>query len=61
MLKATRGFEIDYCAVVDPTSLDNLERVDREARLLLAGSFGTGKRQVRLIDNGPLFPGVERA
>jgi len=57
VLKATPGFTLDYCAVVEPESLEPVESVDTTRRLLLAGSFGTGKRQTRLLDNGPLFPG----
>lgn len=56
VLKATTGFETDYVAVVDPETLEPVSEVGAMARLLIAGSFGTGARRVRLIDNGPLFP-----
>lgn len=57
VLRETSGFTPAYCAVVDPTTLEPIDSIDAPARLLLAGSFGTGKREIRLIDNGPLFPG----
>jgi pantoate--beta-alanine ligase len=61
VLMETSGFARDYCAVVDPNTLERVTEVRDVSRLLIAGSFGTGRRQVRLLDNGPLFPGVERA
>lgn len=56
VLAATSGFETDYVAVVDPDTLEPVDQIGAVARVLLSGSFGTGKKQVRLIDNGPLFP-----
>jgi pantoate--beta-alanine ligase len=56
VLKDTPGFTPAYCAVVDPETLEPIESIERPARLLLAGSFGSGKREIRLLDNGPLFP-----
>lgn len=56
VLAATSGFETDYVAVVHPDTLEPVSEIGAAARLLLAGSFGTGAKRVRLIDNGPLFP-----
>jgi len=41
------GLTLDYAAVVDPTTLVPLDRVDRPARALVAARLG----RVRLIDN----------
>ena len=41
------GLTLDYAAVVDPTTLAPLDRVDRPARALVAARLG----RVRLIDN----------
>ncbi|MBM2810418.1 MAG: pantoate--beta-alanine ligase [Chloroflexi bacterium] len=46
------GLDVDYAAVVHPSSLEPLERIGREARALLAARLGP----VRLIDNAPLRP-----
>jgi pantoate--beta-alanine ligase len=51
VLDATPGFSCDYVEIRDPLTLAPLSRLDRDARLLLAGRLGG----VRLIDNGPLF------
>jgi pantoate--beta-alanine ligase len=50
---AARGLTLDYAAVVDPISLEPLDRVDRPARALVTARIG----RVRLIDNAPLTPG----
>jgi pantoate--beta-alanine ligase len=44
---------LDYLAVVDPMTLEPLEQVDREARIVAAMFF----EKVRLIDNVSLVPG----
>ena len=44
---------LDYLAVVDPATLEPLERVEREARVVAAMFF----ERVRLIDNVALVPG----
>lgn len=41
---------IDYIAIVDPYTLQDVEEIDKEARLLLAVRIG----KTRLIDNAPL-------
>jgi pantoate--beta-alanine ligase len=47
------GFSsIDYVALVDATSLEPLEKLDREARLMVAARIGT----TRLIDNIAVNP-----
>ncbi|MFZ9887893.1 MAG: pantoate--beta-alanine ligase [Myxococcota bacterium] len=56
VLAAAEGFTTDYVAVVDPRTLEAMDMLGSGARCLLAGSFGHGPEQVRLIDNGPLFP-----
>jgi pantoate--beta-alanine ligase len=50
----TPGAEIAYIEVRDDRTFGRVDVVEREARLLLAVKLGG----VRLIDNGPLFPGV---
>jgi pantoate--beta-alanine ligase len=45
-----RGVEPDYVAVVDPTTLAPLERIDRRALMVVAAHVGP----VRLIDNAIL-------
>ncbi|MBI3972611.1 MAG: pantoate--beta-alanine ligase [Chloroflexi bacterium] len=50
VLISTPGATIDYVAVVDPVTLEPLERVDGPARALIAARLGL----VRLIDNAPL-------
>ncbi len=47
---------LDYAAVVDPDSLEPLERLDGPGRALIAGRVGS----TRLIDNCALTP-PERA
>jgi pantoate--beta-alanine ligase len=54
VLGRTAGVTIHYVDVRDARHLLPVARVDREARLLIAASV----EGVRLIDNGPLFPGV---
>ncbi len=49
------GVELDYAAIVDPRTLEPIERVANEARALIAARVGG----VRLIDNAALIP--ERA
>lgn len=46
------GGRVDYVAIVDPTELSPLDRVDSSARLAVAAWFGT----TRLIDNIALEP-----
>ena len=41
---------VDYVEIVDPLTLEPLERLEGEARLMLAAFVGS----TRLIDNGPL-------
>ena len=41
------GAELDYAVVADPGTLEPLERVSGDVRLLVAARFG----DVRLIDN----------
>jgi pantoate--beta-alanine ligase len=50
VLLDTPGVEPDYVAIVDPATLEPLERLDRPARALVAARLG----HVRLIDNVPL-------
>lgn len=47
VLRATPGLEIDYVALVDPLTLEPVERLDAPARALIAARLGS----VRLIDN----------
>jgi len=47
---ARPGVELEYAAVVDPETLEPLERVDETARAIVAGRVG----DVHLIDNAPL-------
>ncbi len=54
VVEATAGTEIAYVEVRDARTLAKIERVEREARVLLAVKLGG----VRLIDNGPLFHSV---
>ncbi len=51
-LTAHPGVTPDYAAVVDPTTLEPLARVETEARALVAARVAG----VRLIDNLPLVP-----
>ncbi len=50
-----RGLELDYAVVVDPRTLEPLDRVDRTARALIAGRVG----RTRLIDNAALAPSAD--
>ena len=54
VLTATPGVELHYVEVRDARHVLPVARVERESRLLIAATIGG----VRLIDNGPLFPGV---
>lgn len=45
------GLEIEYVDICDATTLENLERLDRPARLLVAARAG----KTRLIDNCPIY------
>ena len=54
VLTATPGVELHYVEVRDARHLLPVARVERESRLLIAATVGG----VRLIDNGPLFPGI---
>lgn len=49
---AAHGLTLDYAAVVDPRTLEPVERVEAPARALVAARLG----KVRLIDNLALFP-----
>jgi pantoate--beta-alanine ligase len=49
---AAADFWVDYVAIVDPSTLEPLSRVDRPARALVAARLGP----VRLIDNLPIEP-----
>lgn len=53
--KETRGIELDYCAIVEPRSLSRVFSIREPARMLIAATVA-GKKPIRLIDNGPLFP-----
>jgi pantoate--beta-alanine ligase len=44
--------ELDYAAIVDPCTLEQLEVLDRPARAIVAARFG----RTRLIDNAPVAP-----
>jgi pantoate--beta-alanine ligase len=52
LLRPTPGVEPDYVAVVDPVTLEPLDRLEAEARALIAARVGP----VRLIDNMALIP-----
>jgi pantoate--beta-alanine ligase len=54
VLRSVDGVEVAYAAVRDGRSLKAIDRLEQTGRLLLAVKLGG----VRLIDNGPLFPGV---
>lgn len=57
LIKNTPDFRLDYCNIVEPYGMGAIDRVNDGARLVLAGSIGEGKKEVRLLDNGPLFVG----
>jgi pantoate--beta-alanine ligase len=46
-LRSTPGIDPDYAAIVDPLTLDPLDRLESEARAIIAARLGP----VRLIDN----------
>jgi len=52
VVREAGGIELDYAAVVDPAALEPIDRVEHEARALIASRVGS----VRLIDNGALIP-----
>ncbi len=54
-LAKSGGLVVDYAAVVDAQTLEPLERVDREARAIVAAYAG----KTRLIDNVALVPPAE--
>jgi pantoate--beta-alanine ligase len=54
---ATAGADAVYVEVRDARTLQKIDRLERDARLLLAVKLGG----VRLIDNGPLFHAVRWA
>jgi pantoate--beta-alanine ligase len=54
VLRAVDGAEVAYAAVRDANTLKAIDKLEQPGRLLLAVKLGG----VRLIDNGPLFPGV---
>lgn len=47
------GLAVDYATIVDPATLEPLERIASPSRALLAARIGT----TRLIDNASLVPG----
>ena len=59
VLKTVPELELEYLAVVDPTTLEPVDLIKDQARLLLAGAMGKRPR-THLLDNGPLFVGTER-
>ena len=48
------GVEPEYVAIVDPDTLEPLERLERPALLALAARVGA----IRLIDNVTLYPAL---
>jgi pantoate--beta-alanine ligase len=54
MIRSQPETEIDYIAVCDPETLDDMETVDKPARMALAVKVG----KARLIDNTLLIPKV---
>jgi pantoate--beta-alanine ligase len=54
LLEDAGGIDVDYVAIVDEESFDDIEHVGRPARALVAARIGA----VRLIDNMPLRPVV---
>ena len=54
VLDATPGADVQYVEVRDPRTLAPVDRLQGQARLLLAVRLGG----VRLLDNGPLFEGL---
>ncbi|MPZ14731.1 MAG: pantoate--beta-alanine ligase [Chloroflexi bacterium] len=51
-IESVQGVDLDYAEVVDPTTLEPLDTIDREARAIVAA----GVDDVRLIDNTRLTP-----
>ena len=49
---AEGGLQLDYAALVDPSTLEPIDRLDRPARALIAGRVGA----THLIDNCALTP-----
>jgi pantoate--beta-alanine ligase len=54
---AEAGVEPEYCELVDPDTLEQVETLDQDALLAVAARVG----EVRLIDNAILRPAVARA
>lgn len=52
MLQREPLLRLDYFEIVDPETLQPVERIDRPVRIAVAASFGP----TRLIDNLPAFP-----
>jgi len=52
MIRSFPGTEIDYIAICDPETLEDMETIDRPARMALAVKVG----KARLIDNRLLKP-----
>jgi pantoate--beta-alanine ligase len=57
LITARPDTEIDYIRIFDPDTLEDMETVDRPARMALAVRIGT----TRLIDNDSLDPGGVRS
>jgi pantoate--beta-alanine ligase len=57
MIRSHRETEIDYIAICDPETLDDMETIDRPARMALAVKVG----KARLIDNILLKPKVSES
>ena len=57
VLDEVEGADVDYVEVLDPQTLERVDRLDVEARLVMAVKLGG----VRLLDNGPLFAGLRAA
>lgn len=55
-LEGDSRVQVDYLELVDPQTLERVPRLDREARLVMAVRVG----RTRLLDNGPLIPGLGR-
>lgn len=51
-IRAFPNTDIDYIVIVDPETLDDVDAIDRPARMAMAVTVGT----TRLIDNMPLTP-----
>jgi pantoate--beta-alanine ligase len=57
MIDSEPAAAADYIAIVDPHTFAPVTVVDKTARIVLTVRLGG----VRLLDNGPLFPGLRRA